>query len=61
MIKKWWIATEDEDYGTLTGSTEEEAVAFLMDGKRIGLYRMDASLIEVLEELVADEDIVLID
>jgi len=61
MIKKYWIVTNDQDCGTLFTRSEKEANDCLVEGKRVGMYRMDAMLIEVIDELVADEDIISID
>jgi len=59
MIKKFWVLTDDQDCGTLFSHSEKEANDCLVEAKRIGMYRMDAILIEVMDELVLDEDIIL--
>jgi hypothetical protein len=61
MIYKYWIVTADQDCGTLFTHSEKEANDCLVEGKRVGMYRMDAMLIEVIDELVLDEDIISID
>jgi hypothetical protein len=61
MIYKYWVITNDQDYGSIYTHSAREANNVLVDGKRLGLYRMDAVLIEVLEELVEDKDIISID